>query len=122
MRIASWIRYAFWERSRGTCCRPEAALFVAKRQDGIQTRCPRGGVVTEHDTHGYRDRRCSEHCQGGRLRGTVENVTDDHCGGQAEQNTGRASDQAQHDRLDEELAEDVPSAGTDGHAQTDLAR
>ena len=33
-----------------------------------------------------------------------------------------AAEQAQHDRLDEELPQDVAGAGADGHAQADLAR
>ena len=39
----------------------------------------------------------------------------------AQQDAQRPADQAQHDRLDEELAQDVVAAGADGHAQADLA-
>ena len=38
------------------------------------------------------------------------------------QDAQRAAEQAQHDRLDEELPQDVMASGADGHAQADLPR
>src|SRR5260221_9294563 len=84
-------------------------------------RLPRG-VEAEADAD---ERADGEACEGpavGENEGEVHPEGDAVASGNPHEDAYQAADLGEHDGLEEELADDVAAAGTDGFADADLAR
>src|SRR5690348_16457072 len=86
-------------------------LLVAQRLDGIELGGSPGGVEAEDDADEGADDDGDEDRQWGDFGRPVDDLSDGKGGPAAQEDSGRAAEHAQRDRLDEELGEDVAALG-----------
>src|SRR5436189_3619903 len=96
--------------------------LVSERHDRIQTgRAPRGPDAEQYADHGGEDERGDDR-QWGDDRVPLEEGAHCGCASAADERADEATQQAEHDRLDEELQEDVAARRAECLPDPDLAR
>src|SRR5712691_4361108 len=99
---------------------PSKTSFKTEGVDGVKLRSLPRGVKTEENTDERAEAEGGEDGFGRNQGVPAELGGDDGRATYAEQNPNQAAPEAEGDRLDQKLHEDVAAAGADGHAHADL--
>ena len=95
-------------------------LFVTQCFDGAQAGCSPGGVKAEDETYGGGESGCQQHGQGIDDQFEVQERWRREGHEQAEEDAEETAQQADGDRFEQELGQDVSFESADGLADADL--
>ena len=103
------------------CPEKEEVLFVTQCFDGSQAGSAPGGVKAEDEANGGSESGCKQHGQGIDDQFEIQSFGGGQGHEHAEDNAQETAQQAEGDRFEQELGQDVPFERADGLADADLA-